>query len=121
MKKKKHNQILKLLKGKHLRVKHGSGYEINASEEQHKIIMRAHKKKLIPHHSIWFVSMWTTSMFKHKKKSKCREALLPAGYGCKKKGKGMASISKTTAKLLAPIVIDEGSKFLEKKSCWFWM
>lgn len=39
-----HAQILKLLKGERVRVKHGSGHEIHASEEQHKKIMNAHKK-----------------------------------------------------------------------------
>lgn len=35
-------QILKLLKGHRVRVKHGSGHIFHASEEQHKKIMRAH-------------------------------------------------------------------------------
>jgi hypothetical protein len=35
-------QILKLLKGHRVRVKHGSGHVFHASEEQHKKIMRAH-------------------------------------------------------------------------------
>jgi len=38
------SQIMKLLKGLRIRVKHGSGHEIHASEEQHKKIMNAHKK-----------------------------------------------------------------------------
>jgi len=39
-----HAQILKLLKGERIRVKHGSGHEIHVSAEQHKKIMNAHKK-----------------------------------------------------------------------------
>jgi len=35
---------MKLLKGERVRVKHGSGHEIHASEEQHKKIMNANKK-----------------------------------------------------------------------------
>jgi hypothetical protein len=39
-----HSQIMKLLKGDRIRVKHGSGHEIHVSEEQHKKIHAAHKK-----------------------------------------------------------------------------
>ena len=38
------NQILKLLRGERIRVKHGNHHEIHASEEQHKKIITAHKK-----------------------------------------------------------------------------
>lgn len=37
-------QISKLLNGHKIRVKHGQGHEIHASEEQHKKIMTAHRK-----------------------------------------------------------------------------
>ena len=36
-------QILKLLKGERVRVKHGSGHEFHAAEEQHKKIMMVSK------------------------------------------------------------------------------
>ena len=39
-----HAQILKLLKGDRIRVKHGSHHNIHVSEEQHKKIHAAHKK-----------------------------------------------------------------------------
>lgn len=39
-----HAQIGKLLNGHRIRVKHGHGHEIHASEEQHKKIMKAHQK-----------------------------------------------------------------------------
>ena len=39
-----HSQILKLLKGDRIRVKHGSNHTIHASQEQHKKIMACHKK-----------------------------------------------------------------------------
>ena len=39
-----HAQILKLLQGKRIRIKHGSGQEIHLSHEQHKKVMSAHKK-----------------------------------------------------------------------------
>ncbi len=39
-----HPQILKLLKGERIRVKHGQEHKIKASAEQHKKIMSAHKK-----------------------------------------------------------------------------
>lgn len=39
-----HAQILKLLKGERIRVKHGAHHTIHASKEQHKKIMSAHKK-----------------------------------------------------------------------------
>ena len=37
-------QIGKLLNGHRIRVKHGHGHEVHVSEEQHKKIMKAHKK-----------------------------------------------------------------------------
>ena len=40
-----HNQILKLLRGERIRVKHGNHHEIHASEEQHKKIITAIKKE----------------------------------------------------------------------------
>lgn len=39
-----HNQILKLLRGERVRVKHGAHHHIHASAEQHKKIMSAHRK-----------------------------------------------------------------------------
>ena len=39
-----HNQILKLLRGHRIRVKHGDHHNIHVSKEQHKKIMSAHKK-----------------------------------------------------------------------------
>jgi|GEM_PF-4028677 len=39
-----HNQILKLLRGHRVRVKHGSHHNVHLSKEQHKKLMAAHKK-----------------------------------------------------------------------------
>jgi hypothetical protein len=39
-----HHQILKLLRGHRVRVKHGQGHTLHVSEEQHKKIMTAHRK-----------------------------------------------------------------------------
>ena len=39
-----HAQLLKLMRGHRIRVKHGSGHEIHVSEEQHKKIMCAHRR-----------------------------------------------------------------------------
>ena len=113
-----HNQILRLLRGHRIRVKHGNGLEINASEEQHKKITRAHKKGSGATIQFDPYQIEQHQHMRHKQKGgKCGKALFPAGYSVKrkrKKGKGFADIAKKTAKVLAPIVIDESAKYLKK-------
>ena len=99
-----HNQILRLLRGKRVCVKHGSGHEINASEEQHKKIMRAHKHG--SGHTIQF-DPYQIDLHHHlntKKKKKHGQALIPAGYHGggesihkKGKGEGITDIAKAGA------------------------
>ena len=114
-----HNQILRLLRGHRIRVKHGSGHEIHASEEQHKKITRAHKKGSGATIQFDPYQIEQHQHMRHKQKGgKCGKALFPAGYSVKrkrKKGKGFADIAKKTAKVLAPIVIDESAKYLKKR------
>ena len=155
-----HNQILRLLRGHRVRVKHGSGHEIHLSEEQHKKLMKAHKKGA--GHTIQFdpyqIEEHQHLRHHHKHHHKGHgEALFPAGYGegihhhkhhhaghgdgegihhhhkhhhlghgdgegikrkrgRPRKGHGMvANVAKSAAKALAPILIDEGGKYLKKR------
>ena len=114
-----HNQILRLLRGHRIRVKHGSRHEIHASEEQHKKKTRAHKKGAGATIQFDPYQIEQHQHMRHKQKGgKCGKALFPAGYSVKrkKKGKGFADIAKKTEKVLAPIVIDE-SVLISKKTC----
>jgi hypothetical protein len=81
-----HNQILRLLRGHRVRVKHGSGNEIHASEEQHKKITRAHKKGSGATIQFDPYQIEQNQHMRHKQKDeKCEKALFPAGYSINKK------------------------------------
>ena len=83
-----HNQILRLLRGHRVRVKHVSGHEINASEEQHKKITRAHKKGAGATIQFDPYQIEQHQHMRHKQKGeKCGKALFPAGYSVKRKRK----------------------------------
>ena len=110
-----HNQILRLLWGKRVRVKHGTGHEISASEEQHKKKMWAHKYG--SGHTIQF-DLYQIDLHHHlNTKKKHGKALIPAGYHGggesihkkKAKGEGISDIAKAGAKAIAPILIDAAS------------
>ena len=82
-----HNQILRLLRGHRVRVKHGSGHEINASEEQHKKITRAHRKGSGSTIQFDPYQIEQHQHMRQKGKGKCGKALFPAGYSIKRKKK----------------------------------
>ena len=127
-----HAQILKLLKGDRIRVKHGSHHNIHASEEQHKKIMSSHKKGAgctvqfdpyqIDHHQHMRGEGFTDMAGRFLKKAapvaidfgaeELKKAI--AGSGMKKarkvpvkKGKGMKEAGlRFLTKTVAPTVID---------------
>ena len=92
------NQISKLLNGHRIRVKHGEGHEIHASEEQHKKIMRAHHKK-------------ASSTIQFDPFQQHEHQHLRHGHG----GGSLGSMLKSGFKALAPVVIDEISHLAKNK------
>ena len=82
-------QIGKLLNGHRIRVKHGHGHEIHASEEQHKKIMRAH------HKGCGATIQFDPYQMEHHAHMR--------GHG----GGSLGSVVKSVAKKHAPHIIDE--------------
>ena len=85
-----HNQLLKLLRGHRIRVKHGSGHEVHVSEEQHKKIMNSHHK-----------GMGCTLQFD------------PYQIDMHKNGHGFFDAFKSIGKVVAPALIDSGANLLK--------
>ena len=107
-------QISKLLNGHRVRVKHGSHHTVHLSNEQHKKLMKAHSKGAsccmefdpyqIQHHQ--------------HMREECGDGVRGRRAGARRGG-SFFDIAKAGAKAgfkaLAPLVIDEGSKFLKSK------
>jgi hypothetical protein len=106
-----HNQILKLLRGDRIRVKHGHGHHIHASAEQHKKIMNAHKKgqgctiQLDPFQQ----SMPEHHALKHKGGVMRHGGVVSHGEGW------LGDAFKEVAKELAPHAIDWGARKIKEK------
>ena len=119
--------IAKMLNGHRVRIKHGNHHVIHLSHEQHKKHISAHKKgsghiiqldpfqqqmeahqKLRQGHSHPH-----THGYGHQLTSMCGEG----GRGKKsaRRGRGPFDIFKSVVKAVAPIAINEGSKFLSNK------
>lgn len=101
-------QIGKLLRGHRIRVKHGSGSEIHASEEQYKKIGKAHQK-----------GCGTTIQFdpyqmEHHRfmRGKTAEGIFG---NIAKVSKVVGHTLAPVARKLAPVVIDAGSKYLKSQ------
>ena len=133
-----HTQLSKLLNGHRVRVKHGHGHEVHVSEEQHKKILKNHKKGMAC--TIQF-DPYQMHHHQHLRGKKSGEALFPAGYGVHHahhahhhahhghhvhhmhyghgEGEGIADFAKaaakTAVKTLAPVAIDAGADYLKKK------
>jgi len=95
-----HPQLLKLLRGERIRVKHGHGRNIHVSEEQHKKIMMAHKK-----------GCGTTIAFDpyqidmHKGHA--------GHHAHHTHGEGVFDIIRDVGKAVAPVLIDAGASGLK--------
>ncbi len=100
-----HPQLLKLLRGERIRVKHGHGRNIHVSEEQHKKIMAAHKK-----------GCGTTIAFDpyqidmHKGHAGHHAAHHAAHH---MHGEGVFDIIRDVGKAVAPVLIDAGASGLK--------
>ena len=99
-------QILKLLKGERVRVKHGSGHEFHASEEQHKKIMRAHHN-----HKGCIVQMDPYQQEMHKHGGSFGSFLRKAGHALAPIGHVLAPI----AKQIAHQGIEMGTQYLKDR------
>jgi hypothetical protein len=107
-----HAQLLKLLRGHRVRVKHGHGHEIHVSEEQHKKIMNAHKK-----------GCGTTLQFDpyqidmHKGQMPATPFLYARqGHGegiHHEHGEGFFDMIRSVGKTVAPALIDVGANALK--------
>jgi len=96
-------QISKLLKGNRVRIKSGTGHEISLSKEQHKKLIRAHKK-----------GMGYTLQFDPYQIDMNYEPLR-GKPNPKKMGEGIFDIAKSVGKSVAPALIDLASNELKKK------
>ena len=99
-----HNQILKLLRGERIRVKHGHGHKIHASHEQHKKIMAAHRK------GCGVTMQFDPYQIDHHKSHGLFGNI----------GKAISTVVKSPfvhdiAKQAAPIALDLGKRYLENK------
>ena len=95
-----HPQLLKLLRGERIRVKHGHGHNIHVSEEQHKKIMNAHKK-----------GCGTTIAFDPYQIDMHKGH---AGHHAHNvHGEGVFDIIRDVGKAVAPVLIDAGASGLK--------
>lgn len=95
-----HAQIGKLLNGHRIRVKHGHGHEIHASEEQHKKIMAAHRK------GAGCTMQFDPYQIDH------HQHLRHGGSH----GEGfLGDLAKGAVKQIAPMAIDAGANFIKNK------
>mgnify|MGYP006267940459 CR=1 FL=1 len=104
-----HNQILKLLRGHRVRVKHGSHHTVHLSGEQHKKLMAAHKK-----------GAGITMQFDPFQQQMEEHHALKIHHGGVTKGKGwLTDLAKGAVKELAPHAIDYlGKKAKESVEGW---
>ena len=119
--------IAKMLNGHRVRIKHGNHHVIHLSHEQHKKHISAHKKG--SGHIIQ-LDPFQQQMEAHQKLRHGHRLPHTYGYGQQltgvcgeggrgkkgaRRGRGPFDIFKSVVKAVAPIAINEGSKFLSNK------
>ena len=103
-----HSQILKLLRGERIRVKHGHGHKIHASAEQHKKIMAAHRKGA-------GVTMQFDPYQIDLHKSHGIFGNIVKGIKAIAANPTVRHVGSELVRHAAPIILEEGKKFLQHK------
>lgn len=112
------SQISKLLNGHKIRVKHGQGHEIHASEEQHKKIMAAHRKgkahtmQFDPFQIAQHQHLRHGSMHHGYGEGLVHHGSMHHGYG---DGEGIFDTVGSVARAVAPTLIDYGADALKQR------
>ena len=100
-----HNQILKLVKGERIRVKHHpSGHKIHLSHEQHKKVMAAHRK-----------GQGITIQADPYQRDLIKSSGILGNIGKTISSIAHSPITREIVHHAAPIVMDLGKKYLERK------
>jgi len=107
------SQILKLLRGRRIRVKYGSGLDIDVSEEQHKKITKAHK------HNNGCVIQFDP--YQQQNHEHLKTAKLPSVEGgsllsvAKSVGKTILPVAKQALPVVEKILVDVVKDTIKKK------